>query len=164
MRPLRALAVAMLVGGIALIAYGVYTGEASVGIFLIFPFVMGTGVFSVVGVLLIIGAAFVFIYDLSKAFGADGGSWQFVGFGDEEEGKEEEEEETERGKGRGQGRRTAKKGGGGGGGGRIKGGGIVFIGPVPVVFGADKKWTEYMMILAILLVVALCAVFFVLAM
>jgi len=157
MRPLRALAIAMLVGGIALIAIGVYTGEASVGIFLIFPFVMGSGVFSAVGVLLIIGAALVFIYDLSKSFGAEGGSWEFVGFDDEEAEEEEDGPEgKDRGKGRGQGRKTARKG-------RIKGGGIVFIGPVPVVFGADKKWTEYMMILAILLVVALCVVFFVMA-
>jgi uncharacterized protein (TIGR00304 family) len=34
---------------------------------------------------------------------------------------------------------------------RVKGGGVIFIGPVPVVFGTDKKSALFMMILAIVL-------------
>lgn len=34
---------------------------------------------------------------------------------------------------------------------RVKGGGVIFIGPVPVVFGTDKKSALLMMILAIVL-------------
>jgi uncharacterized protein (TIGR00304 family) len=34
---------------------------------------------------------------------------------------------------------------------RVKGGGVIFIGPVPVVFGTDKRYALLMMILAIVL-------------
>ncbi len=34
---------------------------------------------------------------------------------------------------------------------KIKGGGVIFIGPVPVVFGTDKKYALLLMILAIVL-------------
>ncbi|MGB8216537.1 MAG: TIGR00304 family protein [Candidatus Methanoperedens sp.] len=34
---------------------------------------------------------------------------------------------------------------------KVKGGGVIFIGPVPVVFGTDKKYALLMMILAIVL-------------
>ncbi|MCX9024489.1 MAG: TIGR00304 family protein [Candidatus Methanoperedens sp.] len=38
---------------------------------------------------------------------------------------------------------------------RVKGGGVIFIGPVPVVFGTDKKSALLMMILAIVLMLLL---------
>ncbi|MCZ7380362.1 MAG: TIGR00304 family protein [Candidatus Methanoperedens sp.] len=34
---------------------------------------------------------------------------------------------------------------------RVKGGGVIFIGPVPLVFGTDKRYALLMMILAIVL-------------
>ncbi|MCZ7383671.1 MAG: TIGR00304 family protein [Candidatus Methanoperedens sp.] len=34
---------------------------------------------------------------------------------------------------------------------KIKGGGVIFIGPVPLVFGTDKRYALLMMILAIVL-------------
>ncbi len=34
---------------------------------------------------------------------------------------------------------------------RIKGGGVILIGPVPIVFGTDKKYALLLMILAIVL-------------
>lgn len=36
---------------------------------------------------------------------------------------------------------------------RVKGGGVIFIGPVPVVFGTDKKSALLIMILAIVLMI-----------
>ncbi len=38
---------------------------------------------------------------------------------------------------------------------KIKGGGVIFIGPVPVVFGTDKRYALLMMILAIALMLLL---------
>lgn len=38
---------------------------------------------------------------------------------------------------------------------RVKGGGVILIGPVPVVFGTDKKYALLMMILAIVLMLLL---------
>ena len=36
----------------------------------------------------------------------------------------------------------------------VKGGGVVMIGPVPIIFGSDKKWASAAMVLAIVLVLA----------
>ncbi len=38
---------------------------------------------------------------------------------------------------------------------RVTGGGVIFIGPVPVVFGTDKRYALLMMILAIVLMLLL---------
>jgi len=35
----------------------------------------------------------------------------------------------------------------------VKGGGVVLIGPVPIVFGSDMKWASVAIILAIVLIV-----------
>ena len=36
---------------------------------------------------------------------------------------------------------------------RVKGGGIIMIGPIPIVFGSDAKWASVAMVLAIVLIV-----------
>ena len=36
----------------------------------------------------------------------------------------------------------------------VKGGGVIMIGPVPIIFGSDKKWASAAMVLAIVLVLA----------
>ena len=45
-------------------------------------------------------------------------------------------------------------GGRGGEGGRteVKGGGVVMIGPIPIIFGSDAKWASVAIVLAIVLV------------
>jgi uncharacterized protein (TIGR00304 family) len=35
----------------------------------------------------------------------------------------------------------------------VKGGGVIMIGPVPIVFGTDMKWASVAIILAIILIV-----------
>ena len=37
--------------------------------------------------------------------------------------------------------------------GRVKGGGVVMIGPIPIIFGSDAKWASVAIALAIVLVV-----------
>jgi len=39
------------------------------------------------------------------------------------------------------------------GGSTVKGGGVVIIGPVPIIFGSDSKWASVAMVLAIILFV-----------
>jgi uncharacterized protein (TIGR00304 family) len=46
----------------------------------------------------------------------------------------------------------------GGSEGRVRGGGVVLIGPIPIVFGSDAKWTSVAVVLAIVLVVVVIAV------
>ena len=36
--------------------------------------------------------------------------------------------------------------------GEVKGGGVVMIGPIPIIFGSDAKWTSIAVALAIVLV------------
>jgi uncharacterized protein (TIGR00304 family) len=43
--------------------------------------------------------------------------------------------------------RSAKNGGG-----QVKGGGVVMIGPIPIIFGSDAKWASVAIALAIVLV------------
>jgi len=35
----------------------------------------------------------------------------------------------------------------------VKGGGVILIGPVPIIFGSDMKWASVAIILAIILIV-----------
>jgi uncharacterized protein (TIGR00304 family) len=35
----------------------------------------------------------------------------------------------------------------------VRGGGVVMIGPVPIIFGSDAKWTSVAIVLAIVLIV-----------
>ena len=34
----------------------------------------------------------------------------------------------------------------------VKGGGVVMIGPIPIIFGSDAKWASVAMVLAIVLI------------
>lgn len=36
---------------------------------------------------------------------------------------------------------------------RVKGGGVILIGPIPIVFGSDAKWTSIAIVLTIILIV-----------
>ncbi len=38
-------------------------------------------------------------------------------------------------------------------GGKSRGGGVLFIGPIPIIFGTDRESTKILMVLAIILVV-----------
>ena len=36
---------------------------------------------------------------------------------------------------------------------RVKGGGVIMVGPIPIIFGSDAKWASIAVILALVLVV-----------
>jgi uncharacterized protein (TIGR00304 family) len=36
---------------------------------------------------------------------------------------------------------------------QVKGGGVILIGPIPIIFGSDAKWTSIAIVLAIILIV-----------
>jgi uncharacterized protein (TIGR00304 family) len=36
---------------------------------------------------------------------------------------------------------------------RVKGGGVILIGPIPIIFGSNAKWASIAMVLAIVLIV-----------
>lgn len=37
--------------------------------------------------------------------------------------------------------------------GEVKGGGVILIGPIPIIFGSDAKWASVAIVLAVVLVV-----------
>lgn len=37
-------------------------------------------------------------------------------------------------------------------GGEVKGGGVVIVGPIPIIFGSDARWASFVMVLAIVLI------------
>jgi uncharacterized protein (TIGR00304 family) len=38
--------------------------------------------------------------------------------------------------------------------GKVKGGGVVMIGPIPLIFGSDMKWASVAIVLALVLILA----------
>jgi len=149
-------AVCLFVLAVALMVIAVQRGEAHAGIFLAFPYITGGGIFLGLAILLV----FVGIILLTM-----GSISQFVSM-TRWEGFDEEEGPRPRQKGKKKPVKTIGdeeveppfrlKGG-------MPGGGVVFIGPVPIVFGPNAKITKLMLYLAIVLVIGVCLLFFALS-
>jgi uncharacterized protein (TIGR00304 family) len=132
-------------------ALAVQSGEADVGIFLIFPFVMGGGLLMGVGVLFVFLGILTLIVGLVKRFTVMALDEYF----DEEVGGRPAKGRKRRPRTVGdQEVRPAKTFA------DVKGGGVVFIGPIPIVFGSNARVTKLMLYLAIVAVIALCMLFF----
>ncbi len=121
---------ASLLAGIACLVVGYLRGEASLNLFVIFPVVTATGGWSALGILLIIAGFFgSFLtwpsWTVSEPM-PPGGQAPNVGSG---------------------GSPSASAG--------RRWGGVVFLGPVPVVFGSDAKFARWMILVGVLLFVGL---------
>ncbi|UCE39231.1 MAG: DUF131 domain-containing protein [Thermoplasmata archaeon] len=135
------LAVIFLICGIAAIGYSVVSGEGSAGVIVFIPVFYGSGLFSFLGVLCIMAAIF---------FGFFGFAQSAVGSedlnGEHEPRTSQPYSQNQRAQPRVQ--KT------------VKGGGVVLIGPIPVVFGSDAKTAMILIILAIILIVAVAILFY----
>ncbi len=114
--------------GLVLAAYAVITGEANFALFLIFPVIYGGGMF------LLLGIALIFLSFISFFFLSIGGMGS-PSYGHDRYGAEG-------------GERTKKE---------TDYGGVIFIGPIPIIFGKDKDTTKTMMYIG--LVIALILLF-----
>lgn len=134
-----------------LMGLAVWKGEAQAGIFLIFPYISGGGLFLGLGILLVIVGFLVLVVGSVRRFEVMTLDEVF-----------DEEPPILKGKQRartvGDQEVDAPRVSGG-----FKGGGVVFIGPVPIVFGPNAKVTKLMLYLSIVLVIALCLLFFALS-
>jgi uncharacterized protein (TIGR00304 family) len=126
------MALLLLICGIALLGYSVAEGESSAGIFVIFPVLMGSGLWAFVGMMCIMGALL---------FGFMGFGARLAGFG-ELYPSEPGDQRHEQAQGQPPGQRTGPA---------VKGGGVVLIGPVPIIFGSDIRLTIVLVILAIII-------------
>jgi uncharacterized protein (TIGR00304 family) len=130
MNVLRRLSFVLFIAGIICFALGVINGEAEVGFFLIFPFIVGSGILSFLGVMFLFFGFLLFIggfYQLNK---------------DEYRYKEDSISDE-----------SSKT--------KVKAGGIVLIGPIPIVFGTSWKMTVIVLILAILVLLCVYLLFYV---
>ncbi len=129
------MALLLAICGIALMGYSVSSGESSAGVFFIIPIFYGSGISAFLGVLCIMAAIFL----------------GFVGFAASAVGDEGYEPSREP-QGSSQGRAAPKK--------TIKGGGVVMIGPIPIIFGSDSKSAKVVAILAIILMIIMMVFMF----
>lgn len=123
------LALALLLSALAVLGYAYAMGQLRVALFLIFPVFYGSGLLPLVGVLLLVAAAFAgFTAGIPRH--EQGTDPPAV-----EEGPREEP--------------------------RVRGGGLVMLGPIPIVFGSDRGIVKGLLVLGIALL-ALGLLFFLL--
>ncbi len=128
-----AIAIMLLICGIALLGYSVAEGESSAGVFVVFPVLIGEGIWAFLGMMCIMGALL---------FGFMGFGARFAGFGDFDSTEPRESQRP--------GQPPRQKTGP-----AVKGGGVVLIGPIPIIFGSDTKLTIVLVVLAIVMMVVM---------
>jgi uncharacterized protein (TIGR00304 family) len=122
MRPLRILAICMILAGAALLAYCVVIGEMQVALVLIVPVIFGGSILGVLAIGLMIAGVFIFIVDSFLGASPEGMQDGLVDGGHPSSPT-----------------------------GKTEFGGAVFIGPIPIIFGSSKKVTIYVVILSIVI-------------
>ncbi len=125
-------ALILLASAAALIAAGVAYGQLHIGFLLIIPVIYGSGIAGIAAALLVF-MSFV-LFALSSIHGTgkyEQGTQQPGGYSAPVQAPD-----------------TGRKFGG-----------IVFIGPIPIIFGSDRKTTGYMLAAAIIILVLLLAAF-----
>ena len=118
MNKYRILSLICFIFGIALFAIGFYSGEIQGGVFVVFPFIVGSGIYALAGFVLIFLAILLFVFGFA--------------------GNIKPDETYDHGE-------PIKKS-------SVKGGGVVLIGPIPIVFGSNWKIAIVLMIIAIILI------------
>jgi len=133
MRPLRILAAFMILAGVALLIYGVAMGEMRVALVLIVPVVFGSSIIGILAIGLIFAGVFISIAD--PVLGAS------IQRSQDTPSDEERSSQTKK---------------------NTEFGGVVLIGPIPIMFGSSKKMTIFAVIIAVIvLVLMVLSLFFI---
>lgn len=140
-----AAAAALFALGIALVALSILRGEGSAGLFVCVPFFFGTGLFSSLGVLCFFGGMVMLFLGMAR------GAAEAVGPGG---GREPAGPEAPTGPASGEDADAAP---------RTRAGGVIFLGPIPIVFGSEPGISRAMFYLALGLMATLVAVLLLLA-
>ena len=128
-RLVHALAPAVFIAGVAALILALLQNEATLSLFVIFPVVTATGAWAFLGILLMIASVFVFFFTWTPTMAT------------------ERIPATPGSTSPPPAPSVAASG--------RRWGGVVFLGPIPVVFGSDQKVTQWMLILGVVLFVAL---------
>ena len=111
--------------GIIFIIIGYFSGEVEIGFFIIFPFIIGSGINAFLGFIFIFIAILFFMFSFAGRIILWQGSYESNG---------EEQIHPKRKP-------------------SVKGGGVVLIGPNPIVFGSNWKIAIFLMIISIILII-----------
>ncbi len=125
MNKLSFLSLIFFIAGICLFILGFSEGDVTAGFFVIFPFIMGSGVYGSLGVLCFFIAFLCYIFSFSSKIEKD---YSNIGY-------------------------ESKKS-------SSKWGGVVFIGPVPIVFGSSWKTALVMMAAGFIVMLILYFLYF----
>jgi len=112
------------ISGVAFFALGFLSGDIETGVFVVFPFLAGSGIYAFLGFI------FIFIAILLFMFG-------FVSLATTSSLHVDREDEHVYPK-----KKTS-----------VKSGGVILIGPIPIVFGSNWKIAVILIIVAILLII-----------
>ncbi len=134
--PLRSLAVALLAGAVASFGWGWLQGDLQGGLFLVFPVLIGSGPWALLGMLLLFGAFVAWSVGVVREM--------------EERGHHVERQEPAWSEPR-------DEPSDGEDGGFFSGGGIVLLGPIPIVWGSDERTTLWIALVALVLMVVALA-------
>jgi uncharacterized protein (TIGR00304 family) len=126
MRRLTAAALSLFILGIMLLAYAAYLGEMTFTLVVIIPVVQSSSVWALAGMALIFAAIFLFFLSMAAPM---------------REARTQPSTTTPQAVAPQQ---PAKKFGG-----------VVFVGPIPIIFGSDKKVAKWMLVVALFIVILL---------
>ncbi|MEF8848805.1 MAG: DUF131 domain-containing protein [Candidatus Thermoplasmatota archaeon] len=110
--------------GIILTIFGIYIGEIDVGIIVIFPFIVGSGIYGFLGIGCIFLSIVLYFLGFISSFSYENSFYEDVF----------EKRETPDGD---------KK--------SVHGGGIVFIGPIPIIVGSNWKIALILLVTAVII-------------
>lgn len=132
-----AVAILLIVCGIALLGYSASAGEGSAGVFFIVPYFQGSGLAAFLGMLCIMGAMISGFLGFAAQMEVPG------------EGAPRDQEQGQKPPG------TKPRP-------AVKTGGVVLIGPIPIIFGSDPKMAVILAAMAIVMIVMMFFFFFLL--
>ncbi|HIH00866.1 TPA: DUF131 domain-containing protein [Thermoplasmata archaeon] len=122
----------LFIAGIAAVAAAVATGEAEVSLFLVFPVFSGSSGLFMLGVCLIVLAILAgFVMMLQGSRLTETSSDAGTGTGDEERGHDT----------------------------RVRTGGVLLIGPIPIAYGSDARMAFFMLVIAAIVIAAAILLF-----
>ena len=121
MNRFHVLSLFFLIAGIICFTYGMFSGDVSAGVIIVFPFVAGSGFLAFLGFLFIICSIILFMYASAR---------NNINY------NELDQEPVKK--------KTT-----------VKGGGVVLVGPIPIVFGSNWKIAAFLMVLAIIIIIIL---------
>lgn len=136
MRPARLIGPALFILGLAALVVAFLQNQATLSLFIIFPVITATGGWAILGILLMVAGFFLFFI-----------TWPAGMVSAAPPGYEARSAPSTIPSAPPYPAQTPAP--------RRRWGGVVFVGPIPVVFGSDQKVTQWMLVLGLVLFVAL---------